>query len=504
MAEGPQTLIDLLEAPQQSRTAVIAPERDLKLSYADLRRFVSQAAEGLRALGVKLGDHMVLVAPNGPEFIFGYLGALEAGTACQPINPQLKPDEVDFAVEDSSAVLTLVVAGSEGTLHGTRVPEERRAVLRFDGGSVAIEGRPIGPPQKGGGPSGDSDALILYTSGTTSRPKAVPLTHKNLVTSARNVADSYQLTADDVTMLVMPLFHVHGLVAATFATLLRGGAIIAPPRFSASGFWDPVRQYRATWYTAVPTIHTILLNSVTDSDAKSAGQFRFVRSCSSALAAPTQAQYEETFGVPVLQAYGMTEAAHQIATNPLPPGDRREDSVGLPYGVDVAILGDAGDALPSGAEGEVALRGPNVTRGYLHNPNANRDAFTNGWFRTGDSGYIDTDGYIYLSGRLKELINRAGEKISPHEVDAALLSHPSVYEAVAIAVPHPIYGEEVEAVVALKPGHSADAAELISFCRDRIADFKVPKAIRFVAEVPRSATGKIQRRRLLELLPPVS
>ncbi len=501
MANEPTTLIEMLERPEQTHIAVIAPERGLQLDYAHLRRYVAQAAGALRRLGVARGDHVAFIAPNGPEFLFGYLGALEAGAACQPINAQLKPDEVDFAVEDSQAVLTIVVEGSESTLKGTHIPDDRRAVLHFDGTAVTIAGKPFREPRPAEAPRANDDALILYTSGTTSRPKAVPLTHANLLTSARNVASAYALTANDVSMCVMPLFHVHGLVAATFATLYTGGTIIMPSRFSASGFWDDVRRYRATWYTAVPTIHTILLNSVTPEDAATGKQFRFVRSCSSALAASTQSRYEATFGVAVLQAYGMTEAAHQIATNPLPPAERRENSVGLPYGVEVAILDDEGMQLPAGAEGEVCLKGANVTRGYLHNPAANDAGFINGWFRTGDNGHIDDDGYVYLSGRIKELINRAGEKISPHEVDAALLSHPAVFEAVAIAVPHELYGEEVEAVVALKPGAAATAEELIAHTKERLANFKVPKAIRFVPEIPRSATGKVQRRRLLELLP---
>ncbi len=501
MPAQPQTLIDLLERSNGDKTAVIAPERGLSLSYAGLRGHVAQAAAELRRLGVRHGDHVAFIGPNGPEFLFGYLGALEVGAACQPINPQLTPDEIDFAVEDSHAVLTFALAGSEGALDGTGVPAERRAVLRFDGGRVSIEGTPIGPPQPPASVTANDDALLLYTSGTTSRPKAVPLTHANLLTSARNVASAYELSEADVTLCVMPLFHVHGLVASTFATLLSGGTIIAPPRFSASSFWEEARAGGgASWYSAVPTIHTILLNNATESDAGKGRQFRFVRSCSSALAPATQQRYEALFGTPVLQAYGMTEAAHQIATNPLPPAQRKENSVGLPYGVEVTVLDDAGNELPRGREGEVSLRGPNVTRGYLANPAANAAAFTNGWFRTGDNGYLDADGYVFLSGRIKELINRAGEKISPHEVDAALLSHPAVQEAVAIAVPHPIYGEEVEAVVALKPGMAVSEAQLIAHAAERIARFKVPKAIRFVPAVPRSATGKIQRRRLLELL----
>jgi acyl-CoA synthetase (AMP-forming)/AMP-acid ligase II len=472
----------------------------LRFSYAELRGLVEQTADQLRALGLKAGDRVALVALNGPEFLAGYLGACAVGAAVHPLNAQLTPTEVDFAVDDADIALTIVVAGCEATLVGTRVSRDRTALLRLDAGRVVIEGTPLGPHAEGSAVEPDADALLLFTSGTTSRPKLVPLTHANLLRSARNVAASYQLTEDDISLCVMPLFHVHGLVASTMATLLTGGTVIAPPRFSASAFWQQARESGATWYSAVPTIHTILLAGAGDEMRGAGKQFRFVRSCSSALAAAMQERYESLFEVPVLQAYGMTEAAHQIATNPLPPSARKHGSVGVPYGVEVTVLDDDGNQLPRGATGEVSIRGANVTRGYLHNPEANAASFTGGWFRTGDSGYIDAEGYVFLEGRIKELINRGGEKISPHEVDAALLAHPAVQEAVAIAVPHDVYGEEVEAVVALKPGASLEADELIAFAGERLAKFKVPKAIRFVPEVPRSATGKIQRRRLLELL----
>jgi acyl-CoA synthetase (AMP-forming)/AMP-acid ligase II len=298
----------------------------------------------------------------------------------------------------------------------------------------------------------------------------------------------------------MPLFHVHGLVASVFATMVAGGTVVVPPRFSASSFWPLVRRHNVSWYTAVPTIHAILLNTADENLGGPVPPLRFVRSCSSALAPATQEAFEARFRTPVLQAYGMTEASHQMATNPLPPGMRKEDSVGLPTGIEVAILDEQGNELPRGATGEVSIRGRNVTRGYLRNPEATAQAFTNGWFRTGDSGMIDVDGYIFLHGRIKELINRGGEKISPLEVDAVLLRHPAVREAVTVGVPHAIYGEEVEAVVALRPGQEASADEIIAFCKESLAPFKVPKAIRFVDQIPRGATGKIQRRRLLELL----
>jgi acyl-CoA synthetase (AMP-forming)/AMP-acid ligase II len=328
----------------------------------------------------------------------------------------------------------------------------------------------------------------------------VQLSHRNLLASARNVAESYRLTENDVTLCVMPLFHVHGLVASVMATLHSGGTIIVPQRFSASGFWPLVQQYRPTWYTAVPTIHTILLNTADEFLQGPPPRFRFVRSCSSALAPATQEQFESRFGVAVLQAYGMTEAAHQVATNPPPPAERKEGSVGLPTGLEVTVLDDVGNELARGEVGEIAIRGRNVTKGYLRNPEATEAAFTNGWFRTGDRGTIDADGYVFLHGRIKELINRGGEKITPMEIDEVLLRHPAVAEAVAVGVPHDIYGEEVEAVVALKAGQTATAEELMAFTAEHLARFKVPKAIRFVPQIPRGATGKIQRRRLLELL----
>jgi acyl-CoA synthetase (AMP-forming)/AMP-acid ligase II len=400
----------------------------------------------------------------------------------------------------------VVTPAAPARIEGCTMLPHRRAKLMFSGtGGCSIDGpsgngAPAAPAGESIAGSGDDNALLLYTSGTTSRPKGVPLTHHNLLASARNVAGSYELTEDDVTLCVMPLFHVHGLVASVMATLHAGGTVIVPARFSASGFWPLVRQYRPAWYTAVPTIHTILLNTADEHLQGPPPKFRFVRSCSSALAPATQEAFESRFEVAVLQAYGMTEASHQVATNPLPPGARKEGSVGLPTGLEVTVLDDAGTELPRGAVGEVSLRGENVTKGYLRNPEATAAAFTNGWFRTGDQGSIDAEGYVFLHGRIKELINRGGEKITPMEIDDVLLRHPKVAEAVAVGVPHPIYGEEVEAVVALRSGETATAEELISYAGEHLARFKVPKAIRFVPQIPRGATGKIQRRRLLELL----
>jgi acyl-CoA synthetase (AMP-forming)/AMP-acid ligase II len=289
----------------------------------------------------------------------------------------------------------------------------------------------------------------------------------------------------------MPLFHVHGLIGATLSTLHTGGAVVVPAKFSAGAFWPLASRYGATWYSAVPTIHQILLGRA-DQDNAPRGGLRFIRSCSSALAPAVFHQLEERFGAPVLEAYGMTEAAHQMASSPLPPAPRKPGFVGKGTGVDIVILDAEGRILPAGQQGEVSIRGDNVMRGYLNNPDANASSFCNGYFRTGDQGVLDEDGYLMLTGRLKELINRGGEKISPLEVDAALLEHPAVAEAVSFAAPDAKYGEEVHAAVVLTG--EATPVEIQAHCLQRLADFKVPKVIHITDAVPRTATGKIQRR----------
>jgi len=499
-AAEPRVLGDLIGRPPREAPFLVSPELGVTLSYARFGDEVAAAAASFQRCGVRRGDAVGIVIPNGLELLIAFFGALQAGAAAMPINPDLTPEEIDFALEDSQATLVITTPASAPRIAACHVLPDRRAVLSFDAAAGTSVQGPGGGVAASVDVTPDLNALLLYTSGTTSRPKGVPLTHANLVASARNVAASYALQPGETTVCVMPLFHVHGLVASVFATMVAGGTVVVPARFSASQFWSLVRQYNAAWYTAVPTIHTILLNSADEHLGGPVPPLRFVRSCSSALPPSTQAAFEQRFNVPILQAYGMTEASHQMATNPLPPRERRMNSVGLPSGIEVMILDDAGNELPRGQTGEVSIRGRNVTKGYLRNPEATAAAFTNGWFRTGDSGALDADGYIFLHGRIKELINRGGEKISPLEVDDVLLRHPAVREAVTVGVAHPIYGEEVEAIVALHPGQSADAAALTAHCKEHLAPFKVPKGFRFVESIPRSATGKIQRRRLVEML----
>ena len=336
-------------------------------------------------------------------------------------------------------------------------------------------------------------ALVLHTSGSTGRPKRVPLAHANLSISAGNVARSYALAPDDVSLCAMPLFHVHGLVASTLATLSTGGVVVVPERFNPLSFWRVAHEHGATWYSAVPTLHQLLLARAAAGAGRPSGaeRLRFIRSCSAPLAPQVMHQLEAAFGAPVLEAYGMTEAAHQMASNPLPPAQRKPGSVGRGTEVRIGIMDASGRHLAPGERGEVVIQGPNVTAGYENNPEANAAAFTNGWFRTGDQGFLDADGYLTLVGRLKELINRGGEKISPREIDEVLLAHPSVAEAVAFGVPHPTWGEEVEAVVVVRA--AVTEADLLAFCRERLADYKRPKRIHIAEAIPRTATGKIQR-----------
>jgi acyl-CoA synthetase (AMP-forming)/AMP-acid ligase II len=308
--------------------------------------------------------------------------------------------------------------------------------------------------------------------------------------SVTSIVDTYDLGPEDASLLVMPLFHVHGLIGVCLSTLHSGGTLVIEPRFSAGRFWRDALEHSVTWYSAVPTIHQVLVQRA-DGDGAPRGALRFIRSCSAPLAPATMRVLEDRFETPVLQAYGMTEAAHQVASNPLPPLGRLPGTVGLATGGEVAVLDESGDPLAAGVPGEVAIRGPNVMGGYHRNPDANKAAFANGWFRTGDQGFVDGRGYLTLTGRIKELINRGGEKISPAEVDAILLEHSSVAEAAVFGVPDPKYGEEIHAAIVLKKPATAD--EILCFCRERLAEFKVPKVVYFADTLPRGDTGKIQR-----------
>ncbi|HYA17118.1 MAG TPA: acyl--CoA ligase [Bryobacteraceae bacterium] len=495
---NPETLRELLQIAPGDAVAVVAPETGLTLTYDDLRREAQAAAAVFASAGIKPGDRVAIALPNGIPVLVCFLAASFAGTAA-PLNLAYRQDEFTFYLDDTNAKLLLVPPeGGEAAVAAANAAGIPVFVVNTVEGRVIFTDGKTGatPPASAPSPvpTPDQIALILHTSGSTGRPKRVPIPHRNLAVSAGNIAAHYQLTPNDVSLCVMPLFHVHGLVASVLATLYSGGRIIVPGKFNALSFWRTVRDHHVTWYSAVPTIHQVLLARAGGERPQGAESLRFIRSCSAALSPEHMQQMEQVFGAPVLEAYGMTEASHQMASNPLPPKERKPGSVGIATGIDVGIMDAEGNLQPAGTPGEVVIRGASVVKGYENNPEANASSFTNGWFRTGDQGVIDEAGYLRLIGRLKEMINRGGEKISPRELDEVLASHPAVAEAVCFGVPHPSWGEEVAAAVTLKPDMTATEAELLAFCRERLADFKRPKKIHIVEQIPRTATGKIQRR----------
>jgi len=485
------TLLELIQRNPFDRVAVVIPEQNLRVTYGELFSQVRTAVGQLAAAGVGRGDRVGIALPNGLPMIVAFLAASEVGTAA-PLNPLYKEDEFRFYLDDTNA--RVLILPPEGVDDARRAAGDRVEVVSLESlarlKARAPSDLPYAPP------ASDDVALVLHTSGSTGRPKRVPLSHANLSISAANVARWYALGDDDVSMCVMPLFHVHGLVASTLATFASGGIVVVPAKFSPLAFWRIARDHGVTWYSAVPTIHQLLLARAADPTAASrrppgAERLRFIRSCSAALPPRVMHALEQAFGAPVVEAYGMTEAAHQMTSNPLPPAARKPGSVGRGTDVRVSIMNAQGQHCRPGDRGEVVIQGPNVITGYENNPEANAASFVDGWFRTGDRGYLDQDGYLHLVARIKELINRGGEKISPREIDEVLLAHPAVAEAVSFGVPHGTWGEEVAAAVVVRQSVSED--DLIEYCRAHLAEYKRPKQIHITDAIPRTATGKVQR-----------
>ncbi|WP_300613939.1 AMP-binding protein [Trebonia sp.] len=499
------TTVRQLVTRSDNHPALVVPESGARLSYAALQRAIDGAAGRLAAVGVREGDRVALVAANGPAMVVAFLAVAARGAAAAPLNPALGVAELTAELADLGAS-RLLHDGAATAAAAAAAAAVAPCVFGMDGTVLHIDGQasdpcgPCGPDDPSGlGAPGDPDALalLLHTSGTTSKPKTVPIRQRNLVASTGAVARTYGLTGDDVTMCVMPLFHVHGLVAAVLGTLSTGGTVVLP-RFRPSTFWADAAEHGATWYTAVPTIHARLLARAAELPAPPRHRLRFVRSCSAPLPTVLWRRYEDAIGVPLVEAYGMTEAAHQMASNPLPPGERRPGTVGRATGTEITALGDDWQPVPAGERGEVAVRGPSVVDEYLGDPAATAAAFRDGWFRTGDVGTLSADGYLTLVGRVKELINRAGEKISPYEVEDALLAHPAVAEAAAYPVPDEKYGELVGVVVVLRG--EATPRELAAHCADRLAAFKRPARVTILPEIPKGPTGKVQRRTLATLV----
>jgi len=469
----------------------MCPDDGARVTHAQLRERAAAIAARLRAAGVERGGSVAIVLPNGPEIVEVLLGVAAAGAAAAPLNPAYTEPEYRFYLEDLAPQLLVVGAGAapiaRAAADGIPVVE-----VRARAGAEPLltrDGVELGADRDGADGGPEDVALLLHTSGTTSRPKQVPLLQRNLTSQARSIAAHYQLSADDVSYCAMPLFHVHGLVASTLAQLAAGGTVIVPRRFSPRRFWGQAEAHGVTWVSAGPTIHQMII----DQPGAAPGTLRFTRSCSSALSPRLMRAAEARYGVPMIEAYGMTEGGHQMTSNPLPPAPRLEGSVGVSAGAEIRVVDAQGLDVPPGSAGEVAIRGPGVTPGYLNNEQANAEAFFDGWFRTGDEGTLE-DGYLRLRGRLKEMIIRGGENISPHEIEAVLLSHPEVGEAVVFGVDDDKYGQTVAAAVVLTGSATQD--ELRAHARRSLAAFKVPDTIHVLPEIPKTPTGKVQRSRM--------
>lgn len=528
----------LLTAGDDHAPALLAPGRPT-LDWAGLRAQYQQIGDRLRRAGIGATDTVAMVLPNGPEMTLAFL--VVAGHAvAAPLNPAYRHAEFAFYLDDLAPRAVLLPAGYTGPARDAAterhlniievrtLPDAPAGVFELDfsnpasgvpGSTIEAAAKPTSeaPAETIPGPtsvpqleehsrSNEATALLLHTSGTTSRPKIVPLTEANLCHSALHIARTLELTPADRCLSIMPQFHIHGLLAATLAPLSAGGSISCPPGFDALQFLRWLESEKPTWYTAVPTMHqTILARARRNPDAARAAGLRFLRSSSASLPPPVFHELEALFDCPVVESYGMTEAAHQMTSNPWQRGRQKPGSVGLAAGPDVAIADPEGRFLGPGEIAEICISGPNVTPGYVANPKSNSEAFFmdaagQRWFRTGDQGQFDTDGYLFITGRIKELINRGGEKIAPREVDDVLAEFPGIEQVVTFALPHPTLGEDVAVAVVMAEGLTLDTEALKAFARERLATYKVPRKIVVVDAIPKGATGKLQRIGLAEKL----
>ncbi|KAI9084225.1 hypothetical protein K1719_033896 [Acacia pycnantha] len=499
-------LLNQIAAEFPSRRAISVSGK-FDLTYSRLLELVERAASRLVSSGINVGDVVALTFPNTVEYVVMFLAVIRARATAAPLNAAYTAEEFEFYLSDSESKLLLTSqegnAAAQSAASKLNIPHATASLSKADDAEVSLsltqnESKSESAAKLVNDPS--DVALFLHTSGTTSRPKGVPLTQHNLAASVQNIKSVYRFTESDSTVIVLPLFHVHGLIAGLLSSLISGASVALPAagRFSASTFWADMMNHNATWYTAVPTIHQIILDRHS-TKPEPHPKLRFIRSCSASLAPIILGRLEEAFGAPVLEAYAMTEASHQMSSNPLPDeGPHKPGSVGKPVGQEMAILNEKGEIQKGEVKGEVCIRGPNVTKGYKNNPAGNKTAFEFGWFHTGDIGFFDSEGYLHLVGRIKELINRGGEKISPIEVDAVLLSHPDIAQAVAFGVPDDKYGEEINCAVIAREGSEIDEEEVLKFCKKNLASFKVPKKVFITDSLPKTATGKILRRLVAE------
>ncbi|EDY61661.1 MULTISPECIES: FadD7 family fatty acid--CoA ligase [Streptomyces] len=498
-------LVDLLDRQVRERPcarALVVTGARVRLSYRALASLADEVAARLGGAGLGRGDAVGLICANTAEFVVALLGAARAGLVAAPLDPALPEAQLALRLGALGARAVLIDTSASGRDVILPVPAWSLRVDVSGAGTAAVALEPgvcdSAQVQGAAGELSERDALVLFTAGTTDRAKMVPLTHDNVAASLRTICATYELGPDDATVAVMPFFHGHGLFAALLSSLASGGCVLLPERgrFSAGTFWDDMRAVHATWFTAVPAIHEILLDrSEREYPGAQAPPLKFVRSCSAPLNTATQRALERTFGAPLLSAYGMTESSHQATSEPLPQrGALRQGSVGRPTGVAVRVVDRSGRSCPAGVEGEVWVQGATVARGYLADGDESARTFVDGWLRTGDLGALDEDGYLSLTGRIKNLINRGGEKISPEHVEDILAGCPGVAEAAVFAVPDAVYGQRVGAAVVVREPDGVGREEILRYCRDHLAAFEVPDRLELVNALPYTAKGGLDRK----------
>ena len=472
----------------------LTSEKNEKLSYGEFKIFNEKISRQLAATNIINSDRAAIVLPNGPLMASSFL-SISSYMSAAPLNPSYKQEEFEFYLDDLKPKFLLVEPNSKSL-----------AVIAAKNLNIPVFEMKISDNQPLGtfelfdketdykNPNDYDEALVLHTSGTTSRPKIVPLSNLNIFTSAVNISKSLKLTTDDHCLNIMPLFHIHGLIAVLSASAKVGASVCASNGFNALKFLDLAETQNITWYSGVPTMHqAILLRAQKNSEKAKKLNLRFIRSSSASLPPAIFGQLNDIFQTPVIEAYGMTEATHQMTSNPLPPAIQKPGLVGMPAGPEICIMNDKNEKLPQGEIGEICIKGDNVTNGYENNPEANKQSFVNDWFRTGDEGFFDEDGYLKISGRLKEIINKGGEKISPLEVDNILMDFPPIDQALCFGYKDKMLGEDIAVAIKLKENKSCTEDDIKSYANEKLAKFKIPKKIFIVEDIPKGATGKLQR-----------
>ena len=479
---------------QNDNNVALTSENSPPLLYKDLKSFVNKIASQLAGNGISNKDRAAIVLPNGPFMASSFL-TLSSYMSAAPLNPSYKTNEYEFYLKDLNPKIVIVEPNSSNEVVGVaknlNIPVCEIKIKKDDPSGLFnlfdIESEYQLPEE-------NDEGLVLHTSGTTSRPKIVPLTNKNIYSSAENISKSLNLSEVDHCLNIMPLFHIHGLIAILAASIRSGASVCASNGFNALKFLELAKSEKITWYSGVPTMHqAILLRAEKNLELAKNLNLRLIRSSSASLPPAVFEKLNSVFGCSVIEAYGMTEATHQMTSNPLPPKKQKPGFVGIPAGPEVCIMDEKDKILDQGETGEVCIKGDNVTLGYDNNPEANKNSFTNGWFRTGDQGYFDQNGYLKISGRLKEIINKGGEKISPLEVDNVLMDHPLIEQAVCFGYEDKMLGEDIAAAIIVKEGKNCSETDVKTYAQEKLAKFKIPKKIFFVNEIPKGATGKLQR-----------